>query len=139
MAAHRRSRRKDSEGYFFLVDRAKDMYISGGENVYPAEVERVLREHPDVADAAVVGIHDETWGEVGHAFIIVAKDAHLSEEDVLGWCRAKLARYKIPRRVTFCEDFPRTGLGKTRKFLLAEMAGRVHVAGRGHDGAEVSD
>lgn len=114
--------KRDAEGYFYLVDRAKDMYISGGENVYPAEVERILREHPDIVDAAVVGVPDETWGEVGHAFIITSEDACLCEEDIINWCRGKMAGYKIPRRVTFCRDFPRTGLGKVRKFLLLEGA-----------------
>lgn len=112
--------RKDEDGYFFLVDRAKDMYISGGENVYPAEVERVLRDHPDIVDAAVVGVPDETWGEVGHAYIIPAKNARLSEEDIIAWCRGKLAGYKCPRYITFREEFPRTALGKVRKFLLAQ-------------------
>ncbi len=112
--------RKDEEGYFFLVDRAKDMYISGGENVYPAEVERVLRSHPDIVDAAVVGVPDETWGEVGHAYIIPAKSAHLSEEDIIAWCRSKLAGYKCPRMISFREEFPRTALGKVRKFMLAQ-------------------
>ncbi len=111
--------RRDEDGYFFLVDRAKDMYISGGENVYPAEVERVLRAHPAIVDAAVVGIPDETWGEVGHAFIIPARSARLSEEDIIAWCRSKLAGYKCPRRISFRKEFPRTSLGKVRKFMLA--------------------
>lgn len=111
--------RKDEDGYYFLVDRAKDMYISGGENVYPAEVERVLRDHPDIVDAAVVGVPDETWGEVGHAYVIPARNAHLSEEDIIAWCRSKLAGYKCPRRITCRDEFPRTALGKVRKFMLA--------------------
>lgn len=110
--------RMDDDGYFYLVDRAKDMYISGGENVYPAEIERVLREHPDIADAAVIGLLDETYGEVGQAFIIAESEAMLSEEDVLRFCRERLAGYKLPRKVTFCREFPRTPLGKVRKFLL---------------------
>jgi len=110
--------RRDEDGYFFLVDRAKDMYISGGENVYPAEVERVLRDHPDIVDAAVVGVPDETWGEVGHAFIIPARNARLSEEDIVAWCRSKLAGYKCPRLISFRDEFPRTALGKVRKFML---------------------
>jgi fatty-acyl-CoA synthase len=112
--------RMDEEGYFYLVDRAKDMYISGGENVYPAEIERVLREHPDIADAAVMGLPDETYGEVGHAFIVTESEAMLSEEDVLLFCRERLAGYKLPRKVTFCREFPRTPLGKVRKFLLQQ-------------------
>jgi fatty-acyl-CoA synthase len=110
----------DEDGYFYLVDRAKDMYISGGENVYPAEVERVLREHPDIEDVAVIGESEEKWGEVGHAFIIVKKDSSLSEENVLAFCRERLAAYKLPRKITFCDSFPRTPLGKIRKFLLVQ-------------------
>ena len=112
--------KKDEDGYFFLVDRSRDMYISGGENVYPAEVERVLRDHPDIVDAAVVGVPDEIWGEVGHAYVILAGNASLSEEDVIAWCRGKLAGYKCPRHVSYREEFPRTALGKVRKFLLAK-------------------
>ncbi len=112
--------RMDEDGYFYLVDRAKDMYISGGENVYPAEVERVLREHPDIEDVAVIGESEEKWGEVGHAFIIVKKDSSLSEENVLAFCRERLAAYKLPRKITFCDSFPRTPLGKIRKFLLVQ-------------------
>jgi fatty-acyl-CoA synthase len=116
--------RRDDEGYFYLVDRAKDMFISGGENVYPAELERVLREHPSIADAAVVGVADDIWGEVGHAFLILGDDASLSEGEVISWCRGKVAGYKIPRRVSFCNDFPRTGLGKVRKYALLETMSR---------------
>ncbi len=110
--------RMDEDGYYYLVDRAKDMYISGGENVYPAEIERVLSEHPGIADVAVIGIPDETYGEVGHAFIIAEDQAELSEDDVILYCKGRLAGYKLPRKVTFCRDFPRTPLGKVRKFLL---------------------
>jgi fatty-acyl-CoA synthase len=112
--------RMDEEGYFYLVDRAKDMYISGGENVYPAEIERVLREHPDVVDVAVVGIPDQKWGEVGHAFVICEPGIQMSEENLLCFCGEKLAGYKLPKTITFCEAFPRTPLGKVRKFLLQQ-------------------
>lgn len=112
--------RMDDEGYFYLVDRAKDMYISGGENVYPAEIERVLREHPDVDDVAVVGSPDERWGEVGHAFVICKSETCLTEESLLSFCREKLAGYKLPKIITFCATFPRTPLGKVRKFMLQQ-------------------
>ncbi|MGD2097775.1 MAG: long-chain fatty acid--CoA ligase [Desulfobacterales bacterium] len=107
--------RMDEDGYYFLVDRARDMYITGGENVYPAEVERILKQHPDVGDIAVAGVPDERWGEVGHAFVIARKDSDLQAEDLLFYCREHMAKFKCPRRVTFCEDFPRTSLGKVRK------------------------
>jgi fatty-acyl-CoA synthase len=110
--------RMDEDGYFYLVDRAKDMYISGGENVYPAEVERVLKEHPAVEDAAVVGDFHELWGECGHAFLIVRKDSSLTQDMLVAFCKERLASYKLPRKMTFCVSFPRTPLGKVRKFLL---------------------
>jgi fatty-acyl-CoA synthase len=110
--------RMDEEGYFYLVDRAKEMYISGGENVYPAEVEKVLREHPLIEDIAIVGVPDDVWGEVGKAFVIPKPGATLPAEEVIAFCIGRLARYKWPKLVTFCEDFPRTSLGKVRKSML---------------------
>jgi fatty-acyl-CoA synthase len=107
--------RMDEDGYYFLVDRARDMYITGGENVYPAEVERILRQHPDVKDIAVVGMPDERWGEVGHAFVVAKENATVCAEDILSYCREQMAKFKCPRSVTFCTDFPRTSLGKVRK------------------------
>ncbi len=110
--------RMDDEGYFYLVDRAKDMYISGGENVYPAEVEKVLREHPGVEDVAVIGVPDDQWGEAGQAFVIRKKEFDLKAEDLINFCKGKLARYKWPKKVSFVSSFPRTSLGKVRKLLL---------------------
>jgi len=113
--------RLDNEGYFYLVDRSKDMFISGGENVYPAEVERLLREHPGVEDVAVVGVPDETWGEVGHAFVIKKPGFSLSAQELIAFCDGKLARYKWPKAVSFMTSFPRTSLGKIKKHLLKQM------------------
>ncbi len=110
--------RVDEEGYFYLMDRAKDMYISGGENVYPAEVERVLRGHPCVEDVAVVGIPDEVWGEAGHVFIIKKPGCNLNEKEIIAFCDGKLAHYKWPKIVSFVTSFPRTALGKIKKHLL---------------------
>jgi len=110
--------RMDEDGYFYLVDRAKDMYISGGENVYPAEVEKVLRQHPAVEDAAVIGVPDDRWGEVGQAFIIRKTGSALKKEDLITHCEGKLARYKWPKKVILVTSFPRTSLGKVRKTLL---------------------
>ncbi len=107
--------RTDEEGYYFLIDRARDMYITGGENVYPAEVERILREHPDIEDIAVVGVPDERWGEVGQAFVIPKRDSNFSAESIIGYCKERMAKFKCPKQVVFCEDFPRTSLGKVRK------------------------
>jgi fatty-acyl-CoA synthase len=107
--------RTDEEGYYFLVDRARDMYITGGENVYPAEVERILREHPEIEDIAVVGVPDERWGEVGQAFVILKKDSNFSADGLIGFCKKRMAKFKCPKKVVICEEFPRTSLGKVRK------------------------
>jgi fatty-acyl-CoA synthase len=119
--------RMDEDGYFYLVDRSRDMYISGGENVYPAEVEKVLRAHPGIEEAAVVGVPHETWGEVGHAFVIAAPGLELRAEAVIAFCEGKLAGYKRPRYVTFCEELPRTSLGKVRKAVLLNGSHRPGV------------
>ncbi len=121
--------RTDGEGRFHLVDRARDMYISGGENVYPAEVERILKQHTGVEDAAVVGAPDPTWGEVGHAFVTPRPGFDLDAEEVIAFCNGKLARYKRPRRIHFIRDLPRTALGKVRKTALREKASREKRGG----------
>lgn len=115
----------DEDGYFFLADREKEMYISGGENVYTMEVEQVLLEHPHIKEAAVAGVQDEKWGETGHAFLILKEGAELDADAVCAFLHEKLARYKWPRKFTFCEDFPRTFLGKVRKGILVETAGKT--------------
>jgi fatty-acyl-CoA synthase len=104
---------RDEEGFYRIKDRLKDMYISGGENVYPAEVESVLHEHPAVADVAVVGVPDERWGEVGVAFVVPAAD--ISEEQLVEFVRERLARFKAPKVVRFVDVLPRSGLGKVLK------------------------
>ncbi len=110
--------RQDEDGYFYLVDRKKDMYISGGENVYPAEVERVLAELADIAEAAVIGVPNERWGEVGRAFITLRAGAELSPEAVTAHCLARLAKFKVPASVVIAEAIPRTASGKVQKHLL---------------------
>jgi fatty-acyl-CoA synthase len=95
------------------------MYISGGENVYPAEVEGVLHEHPAVGDAAVVGVPDERWGETGVAFVVVEPGLTVSEEELLAHCRDRLARYKVPRGVRFLDELPRSAMNKVLKDELA--------------------
>ena len=117
--------RQDEDGYYYIVDRWKDMYISGGENVYPAEVESVLYELDGVAEAAVVGVPDERWGEVGRAVVVPKPGASLSEEAVLEHCRARLAKFKIPKSVVFrTEALPRNAAGKVLKTeLRTEEAG----------------
>jgi fatty-acyl-CoA synthase len=105
----------DQEGYLYLVDRRKDMYISGGENVYPAEVEDVIMGMPQVADCGVIGIPDAKWGEVGLAVVVKAPGAEVTEEEVIDYCRGKLAGYKRPRKVAFTDALPRTLTGKILK------------------------
>lgn len=112
--------RRDADGCYYVAGRIKEMYISGGENVYPAEVENALARHPAVLEAAIIGVADEKWGEVGHAFVLLRPDAApISANEVIQFCRANLAGYKIPRHVTFVDEFPRTAAGKIRKHLLA--------------------
>jgi fatty-acyl-CoA synthase len=110
--------RCDADGYYYIVDRWKDMYISGGENVYPAEVEIVLARLAGVAEATVVGQPDPDWGEVGEAFIVPAPGAALTADEVTRYVRTQLAGYKVPKRVTFVESLPRTASGKVRKTEL---------------------
>ncbi|WP_428699643.1 AMP-binding protein [Stappia sp.] len=113
--------RRDGDGYYYIVDRIKDMYISGGENVYPAEVERVLVTHADILDAVVVGVPDEKWGEVGAAYLIPRPGAEVDTTMLLAWCRQRLAGYKVPRSVTIVADLPRTAAGKVQKHVLKSM------------------
>lgn len=108
--------RCDSDGDYYIVDRWKDMYISGGENVYPAEVEQVLLEHPAVAEAAVVGIADPRWGEVGKAFVALRPDAAAADAGELReFCRQRLAGYKVPHAFEIIPALPRNALGKIQK------------------------
>jgi fatty-acyl-CoA synthase len=111
---------RDGEGYYRICGRVKDMYISGGENVYPAEVESVLHEHAAVADAAVVGVADERWGESGVAFVVLEEGASASGAELRDWCAGRLARFKVPREVRFVEALPRSGMGKVLKERLID-------------------
>jgi fatty-acyl-CoA synthase len=111
----------DDDGFYRIKGRLKDMYISGGENVYPAEIEAVLHEHPQVADVAVVGVLDEQWGETGVAFVVADG---VGEEELLAWCSARLAKFKVPQSVRFVGEIPRNGLGKIQKQDLAAAVAR---------------
>jgi fatty-acyl-CoA synthase len=110
--------RRDADGCTTIVGRSKEMYISGGENVYPAEVEGALAAHPAVVEAAVVGIPDEIWGEVGRAVVVVRPGARLEEAELARHLRARLAGYKVPKRIDFVEELPRTGAGKIDRRAL---------------------
>ena len=112
---------RDEDGYYRIVGRLKDMVISGGENVYPAEIENVLHEHPAVVEAAVVGVPDERWGEACLAFVVLGEGQGADEEELLGFCREQLARYKVPREVRFVDVLPRNALNKVAKTELLEL------------------
>ena len=107
--------RLDDEGFVYIVDRWKDMYISGGENVYPAEVENVLFQLPQVADAAIIGVPNDRWGEVGMAIVVRKPDQALEEGDVIRHCLGRLAKFKVPQSVAFVETLPRNATGKVLK------------------------
>jgi len=110
--------RVDEDGFYYIVDRWKDMYISGGENVYPAEVENVLHQIAAIAEAAVIGIPDAQWGEVGMAIVAVKQGQSLSEADIHAHCAKNLARFKCPRTVRFVDALPRNATGKIHKPTL---------------------
>jgi len=112
--------RTDEEGYVYIVDREKDMYISGGENIYPAEIEKVLHTHPKIFDAGIVGVPDEKWGEVGKAFIVLKPGETMGSDEVFEFLKGKVAKYKTPKYVRFVEEFPKTASGKIQKYLLKE-------------------
>ncbi|WP_208094674.1 acyl-CoA synthetase [Brevibacterium limosum] len=116
----------DEDGFLFIVDRLKDMFISGGENVYPAEVESALYEHSAVAESAVVAAADERWGEVGRAFVVTAPDAPAAQtliEELRDFLRTRLAGYKVPKYFEFVDSLPRTGSGKIHKVSLRGSVG----------------
>lgn len=116
--------RRDAEGFLYIVDRKKDMVISGGVNIYPREIEEVLFQHPAIADIAVVGQPDDTWGEVLEAFAVVRPGATLSVEDMAAFCAGTLTGYKIPRRLTLLDSLPRNANGKVLKTSLRKGAGQ---------------
>jgi fatty-acyl-CoA synthase len=112
--------RMDGDGDLYIVDRKKDMFISGGENVYPAEVENSLYELSQVAEAAVIGVKDPKWGEVGRAVVVLKAGQKLTEAEVLDYLKGKLAKYKVPRSVVFVDQLPRNAAGKVLKNILRE-------------------
>ena len=115
--------RRDADGYFTIVDRKKNLIISGGENIYPAEIERVLLDHPGVAEAAVIGRPDPRWQEVPVAYVVRRARARVSGEEIATHVAGELARFKVPRDVIFVDSLPRNALGKVQHFLLRQMTG----------------
>jgi len=111
----------DEEGYLYIVDRIKNMYISGGENVYPAEVERILLEHPAILEAIVVNVTDEKWGESGKAFIATKNSNSITELEIIEFCKTRLAKFKIPKYFEFLDELPRNDTGKLDRKLLKNL------------------
>jgi acyl-CoA synthetase (AMP-forming)/AMP-acid ligase II len=114
--------RRDDEGYIYIVDRKKDMVISGGVNVYPREIEEVLFRHPEVSDAAVIGVPDEKWGESLKAFIVKPQNSALDEATLIEYCEGQISRMKTPRKIEFIDAIPRNATGKVLKTALRERA-----------------
>ena len=116
---------QDEDDYFAIVDRKKDMIIAGGYNIYPREIDEVLYQHPKVADAVAVGIADEYRGETVKAFVVPKKGETLTEKDIIGFCKEKLAAYKAPKIVEFRSELPKSAVGKIlRKVLRDEEAAK---------------
>lgn len=113
--------RRDADGYFWVQDRKKNLIISGGENIYPAEIERVLMEHPDILECGVIGRPDPRWDEVPVAYVVTRAGSKVSADDLTAHLKSELARFKVPRDIIFAQDLPRTALGKVQHFLLKEL------------------
>ena len=112
--------KKDGDDCFFVVGRKKEMFISGGENVYPAEIEKIISTHPEIAEVAVLGVEDPQWGEVGKAFVVLKEQVHIDQNDILNFCDERLARYKIPKQFEFLTELPKGDSGKILKKQLAQ-------------------
>jgi acyl-CoA synthetase (AMP-forming)/AMP-acid ligase II len=121
----------DEDGYIYIVDRAKDMIITGGENVYSTEVEGALYKHPAVLEAAVIGIPDERWGERVHAVVVLKPDQQVDPTELSEFCRRHIAAFKIPRSVEFTDALPKTGSGKIQKSAIREKYWKEYEAREG--------
>jgi long-chain acyl-CoA synthetase len=112
--------RMDESGYFYIVDRKKDMIVASGYNVYPREIEEVLFQHPDAAEAVAIGVSDEYRGEAVKVFVVKRSGASTTEEDVLAFCKERLAAYKAPKAVEFREELPKSAVGKLLRRVLVD-------------------
>jgi long-chain acyl-CoA synthetase len=112
---------RDEDGYFHIADRKKDMIIAGGYNIYPADVEAVLYEHPKVQEAAVIGVPDERRGETVKAFVVLKQGQTAEEEEIIAFCRERMAAYRVPRIIEFREDLPKSMVGKVLRRELREL------------------
>ena len=117
----------DEQGYLFIQDRVKDMIVSGGENIYPREVEEVLYQHPDIAEAAVIGVPDERFGEAVKAIVVLRESMTANAEGIMDFCKGRLAGYKRPRSVDFVSALPRNPSGKVLKKELREPHWKGHT------------
>jgi acyl-CoA synthetase (AMP-forming)/AMP-acid ligase II len=113
----------DEHGYLRITDRIKDMFIVGGFNCYPAEIENLMHGWEEIQQVAVIGVPDERMGEVGMAFVVPARGAQLTPDAVISWCRNNMANYKVPRRVEIVDSLPMNATGKVTKFVLRERVG----------------
>ncbi len=113
--------KRDEEGFYYVVDRKKNMFISGGENVYPADVERFLYTHPAVREVAVTGVPDEKWGEVGRAFVAMKEGCSLTREELIDFCKGRIAKFKTPKHITFLDELPKNDAGKINRLTLKEI------------------
>jgi acyl-CoA synthetase (AMP-forming)/AMP-acid ligase II len=113
--------KRDADGFFYIMDRKKDMIISGGENIYPAEIENVLMHHPKIADVGVIGFPHELWGEAVEAVVVLSPGEQMTEEELLEWCKGKMGKFKIPKKVDFTDALPRTPTGKILKRVLRDQ------------------
>ncbi|MGY3716719.1 o-succinylbenzoate--CoA ligase [Sutcliffiella cohnii] len=111
----------DEEGFLYVLDRRSDLIISGGENIYPAEIEGVLQAHPDVVDAGVTGVENEKWGEVPNAFVVLKSGAKTTQEDIMNFLYDRLAKYKLPKRIMFVETLPRNATNKLQRRKLKDL------------------
>ena len=125
--------RRDQDGYYYLADRKSNMIISGGENIYPSEVEQLLGAHPKIKDVAAIGVPHAKWGEAVHAVVVLHQGQTASEADIVDWCKDKIAGYKRPRSVSFIveDEMPRTATGKVLHRVL-----RMRYADPGAHGAK---
>ena len=120
----------DASGRLRIVGRKKDMFIVGGFNAYPAEIEGFLMQHPAVAQAAVIGVPDERMGQVGKAFVVLAAGESVSEDELIAWARERMAGFKVPRAVRFLDALPLNATGKVQKDLLHKQNGRRYQSSR---------
>jgi len=123
--------RQDEEGFYYIVDRKKDMFISGGENVYPVEVEQVLNCHPKVSELALIGVPDEHWGEVGMLIVVPRAGEEITLAEMATFCEGKLAHFKVPRHIAVVDALPRNATGKVLKHMLRRQYGAAPAAAKG--------